>query len=177
MDGANPKPCREVLHHAGGALFRSVSLFLVLCVLWLLLSGFYQPLLLGLGIASSLLVTWIARRMDVVDHEGHPIHLSWRAPLYWSWLAWEIVKSNIDVAKIILAPSLPISPKVIQLPASQKDELGHVIYANSITLTPGTLSIDVIDHTIVVHALTEAGAAALETGDMDRRIVRMEGEF
>ena len=140
-----------------------------------MLSGYFEPLLLGLGLASCLLSTWIAWRMDVVDHEGHPIHLSWRAPLYWSWLAWEIVKSNIDVAKIILSPSLPISPRVITLRASQPDELGHVIYANSITLTPGTVSIDVIGHSIEVHALTEESAAALETGDMDRRVRRMEG--
>ena len=156
-------------------MLRSISLFLILFVLWLFLSGHYEPLIIGFGVASCLLATWIAYRMDVVDHEGHPIHLSWRAWLYWSWLGWEIVKSNIDVAKIILSPSLPISPTLIRVKASQKDELGHVIYANSITLTPGTLAIDVVDHSIEVHALTEAGAEALKTGDMDRRVVRMEG--
>ena len=159
----------------GAGVLRSFSLFLVLLALWLLLSGFFKPLLIGLGVFSCAFVAWIARRMDLTDHEGHPIHLSWRALLYWPWLAWEIVKSSIDVSRIIVDPKLPISPRVIKVKASQADELGHVIYANSITLTPGTVSIDVIGHTITVHALTESTAKALETGDMDRRVVRMEG--
>lgn len=154
---------------------RSFSLFLVLFALWLLLSGFFQPLLIGLGVASSAFVAWIAWRMDVVDHEGHPIHLSWRALTYWPWLGWEIVKSCITVSRIIIDPKLPISPRIIHVKASQADELGHVIYANSITLTPGTVSIDVIGHTIEVHALTKESAEELENGDMDRRVVRMEG--
>ena len=154
---------------------RSFSLFLFLFALWLLLSGFFEPLLLGLGLVSCALVAWIAHRMDVIDHEGHPIHLTWRAPIYWAWLAWEIVKSSIAISRIIIDPKLPIAPRVIKVKASQADELGHVIYANSITLTPGTVSIDVVDHSIVVHALTEETAADLETGDMDRRVTRMEG--
>ena len=156
---------------------RSFSLFIFLFALWLLLSGYFQPLLIGLGIVSCALVAWISRRMDVIDHEGHPIHLTWRAVTYWAWLAWEIVKSSIATSRLILDPKLPISPRVIHLKASQADELGTVIYANSITLTPGTISIDVIGRTIEVHALNEDFAADLETGEMDRRVVRMEGEF
>ena len=161
----------------GGGLLRSFSLFLFLFALWLLLSGFFQPLLIGLGFASCALVAWIAWRMDVIDREGHPIHLTWRAVTYWAWLAWEIVKTSIAVSRLILDPKLPISPRVIHVKASQADELGHVIYANSITLTPGTVSIDVIGHTIEVHSLNKAFADDLETGEMDRRVVRMEGEF
>ena len=159
----------------GGGVLRSFSLFLVLFALWLLLSGIYEPLLIVLGLVSCALVAWIAWRMDVIDHEGHPIHLTWRAPLYFAWLGGEIVKSSIAVARIIIDPKLPISPRVITVQASQADELGHVIYANSITLTPGTVSIDVLGHSIEVHALTEASAADLETGEMDKRVVRMEG--
>ena len=129
-----------------------------------------------LGALSCVLVGWIAHRMDVADREGHPIHLTWRALLYWPWLLWEIAKSNIQVARIIMDRRLPISPRVIWVKASQPDELGHVIYGNSITLTPGTVSIDVKDHQIEVHALAEVFAADLETGDMDRRATGMEGQ-
>lgn len=129
-----------------------------------------------LGALSCVLVGWIAHRMDVADREGHPIHLTWRALLYWPWLLWEIAKSNIQVARIIMDRRLPISPRVIWVKASQPDELGHVIYGNSITLTPGTVSIDVKDHQIEVHALAEVFAADLETGDMDRRVTGMEGQ-
>ncbi len=156
-------------------MVRAVSLSVVLYVLWLLLSGHYESLTLVLGAVSSVFVAWIAYRMDVADREGHPIHLTWRSLVYWPWLFWEIVKANLEVARLILAPRLAISPTVIKVKASQPDELGHVIYANSITLTPGTVSIDVRDATIEVHAITREMAEGLQTGEMDRRVTRMEG--
>jgi len=156
-------------------LARARSLSVVFFVLWILLSVHFAPLLLGLGAVSCICVAWIAYRVDVADHEGHPIHLTWRAAIYWPWLLWEIVKANIDVAKIVLDPELPISPQVFTVKASQVDDLGHVIYANSITLTPGTVSIDVKSATIQVHALTQELADGLLTGEMDRRATGMEG--
>jgi multicomponent Na+:H+ antiporter subunit E len=140
-----------------------------------LLSGFFETLLLALGAVSCLAVVLIARRMDVVDREGHPIHLGWRALLYWPWLAWEIVKANLDVARRIVDPKLPISPRVIRVKTSQKSELGQVIYANSITLTPGTVSMLVSGDSILVHAIAESPAEGLKTGDMDRQVTAMEG--
>lgn len=113
--------------------------------------------------------------MDVADHEGHPIHLTWRAGTYWPWLFVEIIKSNIDVARLILDPKLPISPTVIKVKATQVDDLGHVIYANSITLTPGTVTMDVRGGTLEVHAITQDIAEGLMSGEMDRRVTQMEG--
>src|SRR3546814_8150937 len=113
--------------------------------------------------------------MDVIDKEGHPIQLGFGALTYWPWLLLEIVKSNIDVARRILDPALPISPTMIRVKASQKTELGRVIYANSITLTPGTVSVQLADGTIEVHSLTAEGAESLEEGEMDRRVTAMEG--
>ena len=159
----------------GDVLLRAISLALSLFVVWLLLSGHLEPLLLGLGAASCIAVVLIARRMDVIDREGHPIHLGWKAPFYWLWLAWEVIKANLDVARRIVAPSLPISPTVIRVKTSQKTELGRVIYANSITLTPGTISLAVRRDEIEVHALSREAAAALAEGTMDRRVTQMEG--
>lgn len=154
---------------------RAISLFIFLLILWLLLSGIYEPLLIILGVVSCAFVALIAYRMDVVDHEGHPVHLTWRFLIYLPWLAWEIVKSNIAVAKIIVDPKLPISPSVIKVRASQPDELGHVVYANSITLTPGTVSIDMQGDDIEVHALAAEFAEGVQSGDMDRRVTRVAG--
>ncbi len=154
----------------------SISLGLVLFGVWLLLSGFFEPLLLGLGVLSCVVVVLIANRMDVIDHEGQPLHLGWRIFTYWLWLTVEIVKANLDVARRVLDPKLPIHPVLIRLQASQKSELGHVIYANSITLTPGTVSVDVSGATIHVHAITKAMAEGVETGEMDRRVTQMEGQ-
>lgn len=153
-----------------------LSLGLVLYALWVLLSGHFDPLLLGFGVASTALCLWIARRMDVTDREGIPVHLGLRAPLYWVWLAVQIGKSNVDVARRILARDLPISPTTLRLRSVQRTTLGRVIYANSITLTPGTVSMSVDGDTILVHSLTEANAQALRDGEMDRRVAAFEGD-
>lgn len=153
----------------------AISLGLILFALWLSLSGFFKPLLLGLGLVSCVFVVRIALRMDVVDREWYPIHLLFtRLLFYWPWLLKEIAKANIDVTRRILDPRLPISPTLVRLKASQRSDIGRVTYANSITVTPGTVSIDLQRDEIVVHALTREAAAALEEGEMDRRVRVLE---
>lgn len=151
-----------------------LSLGLTLFVVWLLLSGIMTPFYFFLGVLSCAIAVYFAVRMDLVDHESHPVHLSLMLPGYWLWLGYEIVKANIDVTKQILAPSLPIAPTVFRLKASQRDELGQVIYANSITLTPGTVTMDIHDGVFTVHALHKDAAADLAQGDMDRRVTALD---
>ena len=153
----------------------ALSSALVLYGFWLLLSGYFTAFLMTAGAASAIAVVALARRMEIVDHEGHPIHLGWRALTYWPWLVIEIVKSAWDVSKVILNPSLPVSPTLIRVKTSQKTEVGVVVYANSITLTPGTISVDVGHGEILVHALTRESAAGLQTGEMDKRVTVFEG--
>jgi multicomponent Na+:H+ antiporter subunit E len=154
---------------------RSVSLFVVLYGVWLLLSGIWTPFLMISGAVCCALVVVIATRMDLVDREGHPIGWSWRAPFYFPWLFWQILLSNITVARLILAPSLPISPTAGTVPATQTTDVGLVAFANSITLTPGTVSLAIHPGRIHVHALTRAGFDDLMGGEMDRRVSRLEG--
>jgi multicomponent Na+:H+ antiporter subunit E len=159
-----------------GGPVRHVSLLIALSAFWLLLSGFFTPFLLAAGLGSALLIVWFTdRRMKVLDLEGHPVHLTGNALTYWPWLLWEIVKSGWDVTKCLLDPRLPISPRLIRVPTSQKTDVGRVIYANSITLTPGTISLELHEGEILVHALTRAGAEGLASGDMDRRVTAFEG--
>ena len=153
----------------------TVSLSLVLFGVWLLWSGHFEPLLLSFGVLSCAVVVAIARKMKIVDREGAPVELALRALAYVPWLLWEIVKANIDVARRILDPRLPISPRIIKVRAGQRHDITRVIYANSITLTPGTVSVDTDGDEITIHALTEEAARAVETGDMDRRVSRLEG--
>tara|TARA_Y100001970_G_C14060060_1_gene763696 strand:+ start:442 stop:948 length:507 start_codon:yes stop_codon:yes gene_type:complete len=153
----------------------ALSLGAVLGLLWLLLSGIFEGWLLTLGFCSLIIVVIFANRMDVIDREGHPIHISWRALLYWPWLAREIVNANIDVAKVILSPDLPINPKVIRVNATQVTELGHVFYANSITLTPGTVTLSLENGAMGVHSLTKSAEEGLLSGEMDRRVHAVEG--
>lgn len=154
----------------------ALSLGIVLFLTWLLLSGYLYAFLLTLGVVSCLLTVYLALRMDVVDREAHPVHLSPRIFGYWCWLLKEIWLSAVDVTRRILSRGPDISPVLMQLKTSQRTELGQVIYANSITLTPGTFTIRVFDGQILVHALSREGGAALARGEMDRRVTRVEGE-
>ena len=153
----------------------TLSLFLVLFSFWLLLSGYFTLFLVTVGALSAIGVVLLGHRMDLIDREGHPIHLSWRVLGYWPWLLKEIVKSAWEVSRIIVSPSLPISPMLVRAKTSQKTAVGVVTYANSITLTPGTISVDVKQDEILVHALTRDGAEGLLEGEMDRRVTRFEG--
>ena len=128
------------------------------------------------GILCALGVVLFARRMDVIDQEGHPVHLALRALLvYWPWLIKEIIKSALQVAAIILNPRLQISPTLLRVRTTQKTDVGRTTFANSITLTPGTISVEVGEDNILVHALTRSGARGLADGEMDRRVTRFEG--
>jgi multicomponent Na+:H+ antiporter subunit E len=139
------------------------------------MSGIFEPLILVLGVFSCAVVVAIAMRMDVIDDEAVPVHLTLKALVYWPWLLWEIVKANLDVTKRVLGFA-GISPSMVRIKATQKTDLGIVIFANSITLTPGTISIDVDeDGYILVHALSREGTEGLEGGDMDRRVSELEG--
>jgi len=156
-------------------MIHGLALATGLTVLWFLASGYLLPLILGLGAVSIVFVIWIAHRMDVVDHESHPLHMAPKGVLYFPWLLWEIVKANWDVAKAIVKGGDAIQPRVLTVTASQVSDVGRVTYANSITLTPGTVTIGVDDHIFEVHSLTPGSAEGLQTGDMDRRVTALEG--
>ena len=141
----------------------------------MLLSGHSEPLLLWLGLASVTVTVLIAKRMDLIDREGHPIHLSLKGFAYWPWLIWEIAKANVDVARVIISRDMPIEPVLLDIEGSQKSELGLVIFGNSITLTPGTVTVDLEGGTLRVHALTRSAADDLLGGVMDRRVSLLEG--
>jgi multicomponent Na+:H+ antiporter subunit E len=148
---------------------------LMLAAIWLLLSGLFKPLLLGLAVAAVLLTLWLSRRMEIIDTEHHPVLAAFRYVPYWPWLAVEIVKSSIDVARRVLSPSMPIHPTVFEVRASQRTTMGRVVLANSITLTPGTVTMDVDGDRLIVHALSEDTVDYLLAGEMDRRVTRAEG--
>lgn len=144
-------------------------------VFWLALSGHYTPMLVTVGAVCAALCVLAAIRMRVADAEGHPTELFWGAITYFPWLIREIAKSAWAVTKIILHPSLPISPTMTVVRASQKTAAGVATYANSITLTPGTITVGVNGNEFTVHALVNDGALDLEGGGMDRRVSQFEG--
>lgn len=152
----------------------ALSLGLVLYAVWLLWSGIYKPMLLILGVLSCALVLLVVRRMNAFDQETAPVELAPPALLYLPWLAWEIVKANVDVARRILSPGPPIDPRIVEVESAQRSEIGRTVFANSITLTPGTVTVEVEGSRCRVHALTAAAADGLLGGEMNRRVSRLE---
>ncbi len=150
---------------------KTFSFAVLLFILWVLLSGHFTPLLLGLGAVSVLLTVVLASRMSVIDHESYPVHMSSEFPAFFVYIMWEIVKANIDVVKRILSlDKRSISPQLLEIPVPQKTDLGRVIYANAITLTPGTVSVELDTDKVIVHTLSKAGADGLLTGEMAKEI-------
>jgi len=150
-----------------------ISLALLMALLWLGLSGLFKPVVLALGVASIVLAVWLARRMDVVGVEHNPVLFSWRLPLYWAWLIREIIVANLNVARLVLSPRR-IEPRVIHVPVPHRSAVAKVAYANSVTLTPGTVSLHLSRDELTVHALDAQSAAGIESGDMAHRIQWLE---
>ena len=155
---------------------RLIATAAVLALVWVLWSGHFEPLVVGFGAASIVLTLFIASRLKVLDEEAQPMGIFLiRFPVFVLWLVWEILKANVQVARIILNPRLPIGSHLIRLPASQKSDLGKVIHANTITITPGTVSLDLRDDVILVHALDHSLATEDDSGRNDQMISWLEG--
>ncbi len=150
-----------------------ISLSLLLVVLWLAISGVYKPVLFVLGGASVILVVWLSVRMDVVGVEHNPVLFSWRLVAYWWWLFGQLVKSNLHVTRLVFQTS-KVQPRLLTVPVPHEAAVAKVTYGNSVTLTPGTVTLKLTDDMLEVHALDEASARDLEGGDMARKISWLE---
>ncbi len=156
-------------------MLRLISLFVSLYAFWILMSGYFTPFLLAAGFGSALAVAWLAHRMEIADREGHPAHLTLQAFVYLPWLVKEIWKAGIAVARIILDPKLPVSPTLVRFRPGQESTVGLVVHANSITLTPGTITVEADPQEFLVHGVTRDNAAGVVDSEMDRRVCRLEG--
>lgn len=150
-----------------------LRLLLLLSAFWLLLSGHYVALILSLGAASVLLVAWFVRRMDTVDGQVNPLRIGVRLFAYLAWLMWQVVRSNVALVRRIWNPALPIKPSWQRVDTKVSTPLETALYANSITLTPGTLTTDVKSDHFMIHCLTQEGIDHLKQGEMEARIRRL----
>ena len=156
------------------SMLHTLALSTMLSGFWLINSGHYTALILFFMVVSVIFTVTLCHKMDIIDSESQPLNLTFTIPGYWIWLIREVVIANIAVARCVWKGVESISPRVIIVKAHQKTDIGKVIYANSITLTPGTVSIDLRGDMITVHALTSDSAADLQSGEMDRRVCRVE---
>ena len=161
----------------GDKKLKAIASAIFLMALWLLMSGVYKPLVIGFGLGSVFLIMIILWRMDKVDGDHVQIRLN---PLrflgYIIWFFGEIAKSNWAVTRVILSPVMPIRQKMMVVPQSQKTDLAQVIFANSITLTPGTISVETEENGLLVHALSYDPEDDASLADMDRRVTAVETE-
>lgn len=148
----------------------------LLIAAWLLWSGFFKPLLLMLGALSVALVLLIAHRMHLFDTDVFALRFTSRLFRFWGWLGLEIVRSSLEVTRAVLNPKLPISPTVAEFDSRCDHSVDLTILGNSITLTPGTLTLSIDGQHFTVHALSEQGARDILDGDMDRRVSELRGD-
>jgi multicomponent Na+:H+ antiporter subunit E len=145
------------------------GLLIALAAFWFALSGEASPFFLGLAVISVLLTLWLAARLKVIDRDASPYHRVPQMLIYAVWLIGEIVKSNIAVIGRVLGPRHAIDPAVVRLRSVACTDLGKALFANSITLTPGTVTIDVEGDRVIVHALVRETASVASFEGMDRR--------
>ena len=155
---------------------RLVLILAVLSGYWLALSGRFEPWFVVSGVLLATLVLAFCRANGITDREGFPIGLVPRGLVYWPWLLWQIVKSGLRVSRLILTPGLPITPTLVRVEGLEKSSVGLTTYANSITLTPGTLTVEASEQEGVlwVHALERSGAEGLGDDEMNRRVAWFE---
>ena len=155
---------------------RLILITIALFVFWLVLSGHYDLWFVASGLALSLCTVAFCWAKGITDAEGFPVGLIRRAAFYWPWLALQILKSGLRVARIILDPKLPISPTLVRVDALQTTAVGLTTYANSITLTPGTLTVEATERgrAFWVHAIERAGAEGFADDEMNRKVAWFE---
>jgi len=153
---------------------QTFSLAVSLVAFWALNSGLFKPLMYILGSISVLLVLFIASRMNVIDKESQPIYLTKSIPGYYCWLLKELVLSNIKVVGTIWRVNLKLQPALAPLKMDQLSDMGKVLYANSLSLTPGTVTTQVTENSITVHALDKSSVTDLESGEMEARVRKLD---
>jgi multicomponent Na+:H+ antiporter subunit E len=155
---------------------RLVLIVVVLYAYWLALSGHYDLWFTASGFVLSVSVVAFCRVKGIVDAEGFPVGLVARGLIYWIWLLGQIVKSGLNVTRIILDPRLPISPTLVKVQALERTSVGLATYGNSITLTPGTLTIEATERgrALWVHAIERSGAEGFADDEMNRRVAWLE---
>jgi multicomponent Na+:H+ antiporter subunit E len=157
----------------GRGLLYGILLTFVLAVLWLLLSGmWWHGIITGFGVFSVIASIYMTNRFGLIDGETVPFRNMARFGRYWLWLGGEIFKANIEVVKLALSPDLNIKPVMTHLGVSEGSDLARTTFANSITLTPGTVTVEVEEGGFLIHALDESFADQEAFIDMGKRATK-----
>lgn len=150
-------------------ILKTAALF----VMWVILSGKFNPFHLGLGLVLSFCVAWV--------NSGHspfvPRFRLWGKILwYLPWLFTRIVYSSLHLTKLILHPRLPIRPRLIRYESTLQEPPAVVLLGNSITLTPGTITVEINGRVLLVHAMDEVSGEDVTSGRIESKIAEVFGE-
>ena len=158
-------------------MLKLIIAYIPLVVLWALMSGIFEPMLIVFGLMSAALAVWIMRRMEIVDGEGFRFGLNpLKAFQYMFWLLKEIAVSAFSVTKIVLQRSPAFNQRLFSIPVSPNSDMGLVTFANSITLTPGTITVETEPGYFLVHALNHNADDYDALADMGNRVSHLESE-
>jgi len=149
-----------------------LGILAAIVVFWIGNSGHYTPLMYGFLGVSVAITLFLSARLKIIDREGAPYVRIWGFIKYFPWLAVEVVKANWVVIKACLRADLDINPALVKVKTTCKTDLAKVTFANSITLTPGTVTIEIEGDKLLVHGLYEAGTTPESFEEMDRRCAR-----
>lgn len=154
---------------------RYIITFIILFAHWVIWSGMLDAFHLSLGVISCGIVTAMSHDLLFQRQKFalRDITEAFRLIFYIPWLMYQIILSNIHVARIVLNPEMPIDPKMIRYKCKLKKDFSKVTFANSIILTPGTITADIVDGEYSVHCLDQKVADDLLTGDMEARVARV----
>lgn len=153
---------------------KSAQATTVLFAFWLVLTGSFAPLDLALGALLSLLIgVWAARSLWPEDPPVTSPRQAVRFLLYIPHLLVSVVSAAIQVAEVVLDPRMPIRPVLVTHRAVFSRDVSRVTFANSITLTPGTLIVDIDGDVFYIHCLSERFATDIANGDLERRVSRI----
>ena len=168
-----------MLQRVRGDFFGSVFIFLMLMAFWLLISAsvHWEHMLVGVIFSVILTVFWSNLTISAENVTSFKIKQLYLLIVYFIKLVIEIVIANINVAMIVLNPRLPISPGIVIMRCDLERSLLRVLYVNSITLTPGTITVELEDNLLIVHALTEDVAHDVEDWALNRRLMEMEALY
>jgi multicomponent Na+:H+ antiporter subunit E len=154
---------------------RTLVAFLFFSAVWLLFSGIYKLLMIIFGVVSVVLVLIAVGRMNLLKNSESAVILRpFKLINYFFWLFVEIVKSNIAVCKILWSPNISVDQKIIKIPFSQRGEISQVIFANSITLTPGTVTLEMEGKELIVHILNYGEGTTSSLSEMNKRVTCIE---
>lgn len=157
---------------------KHLAVFAILLGFWIVCSGYFDALHLGFGVlCAALVAAWSADLLFPLGPSPGGWVTAWRGLVYLPWLLYEIVLANLHVVRLVLNPR-EIRPQIVRFRPRLRNDLAHVLPANSITLTPGTVTMDIEDGEFWVHAVSDKVARDLRDGDMERRIAHifLEGE-